>query len=182
MIKYSGIGALLLVVLVVVATVHGVDRFGGKGSGHTAAVDLAASLSARVAITEAQRQRLQHAGATLEQVRNLPASVSLTADLIAVPPHSFVASVQRPEVVRTSVARSHVVTMVFIAGQQRYAVVDGRFCTQGTRLAQGDQVRRIRPGAVLVAMDGIDRWFYVHGVGTEEQASVPSPGQDLHGV
>jgi len=174
MTKYRGIGILLLALLIIAGTLRMFLQLRGDALQHPPVDSLVRSLMARIAVDDASRNTLKKATETLQQARRVPESIGDTPDIIGLPPASSVATVQRPEKTERRKARRfrhHVVSMVYIGSKERYAVVDGRFCTKGTRLRSGDRVRRIRPGSVLVSQQGAQRWFYMKRKMNKDSAS-----------
>lgn len=82
------------------------------------------------------------------------------ASLIAMPLRAAPV-VKHVRSVRKRVMRHYRVSLVYVGGKQRYAVVDGHFCEEGTHLSSGAVVTRIKPGSVLLTQGGLRHWFHV---------------------
>jgi len=171
MAKFSGFAVLLIAIAVLGGTVRGIQRTDALRFSATPKLGLAGELMALVTVSDPKRKQLARAVATIDRVQRLPHNARLAENLIALPPKSISGFAQRPELVQVRVAREHTVSMVYVGKTRQYAVVDGRFCEEGTRLPHGDMIRRIKPGAVLVYTDGVERWFHVGGAAVPEQAA-----------
>jgi len=168
--KYRGAAMLLLALVVFAATYHMFSGMPRDVLTQPSARNSTEALMARFAVGRTNEMALTQAGETLKRVRHVSQNMADIGDVIALPPDATIVQKQRPVLVRRKYGRrmrTHRVSMVYVSNddgnEERYAVVDGRFCVEGTHLHAGAMVLRIRPESVLIGKDRMKRWFSVSG-------------------
>jgi len=74
---------------------------------------------------------------------------------------------------------NHIISMAYVSGDQRYAVIDGKLYKEGDSLGtEGGRVRTITPTKVLIAGKEVRQWLEVHNpVAAKPKAEEPAPQQ-----
>lgn len=174
MIQNLGKMSLGLVAVSVVSTLYILNtpqlpgRFGvGSSSVKSAMQRMQVDNAALKQLSELTPQLAQLSVRRPEQVASIDLGLLGYQKIEPLPPPAAPASISEPEPAPVVVVPpppppfEYQISMTYVSGEQRFAVIDGRFYKEGSMMPKGESIVEISPSAVLIARQDKTEWVNI---------------------